>query len=90
MPRLSATRRKRLTERKERYEAELGNLHNLLDIMTSSDVQSYTIGSRNLSRYKSISEVMAAIEKYEKWLDSIDAELNGHRRKAVAVVIRDV
>lgn len=90
MPRLSETRRKRLTERKERYEAELENLLNLLDMMTSNDVQSYAIGSRNLSRYKSIGEVMAAIEKYEKWLDSIDAELNGHRRKAVAVVIRDV
>lgn len=90
MARMTATRRKRLIERRERYEAELDKLHGLLDMMTDSDVQSYTIGSRSLSRYKSVGEVLAAIEETEKRIDEIDAALEGHRRKAVAVVIRDV
>lgn len=90
MGRITATRRKRLVERRERYEGELEKLHELLDMMTSSDVQSYTIGSRNLSRYKSVGEVLAAIERIERLIDEIEAELAGHRRKAVAVVIRDV
>lgn len=88
--RMTATRRKRLVERRERYEEKLADLNGLLDMMTESDVQSYTIGSRSLSRYKSVGEVLAAIEEVEKRIDEIDAALEGHRRKAVAVVIRDV
>lgn len=89
MARLTETRRKRLIERRERYEAKLDGLNDLLDMMTSNDIQSYTIGSRNLSRYKSVGDVLSAIESLEKRIDEIDAELAGHRRKAVAVVIRD-
>lgn len=86
---MSETRRKRLIERRQRYEERLENLNDLLDQMTSNDVQSYTIGSRSLSRYKSVGEVLAAIETTEKRLDEIEAALAGHRRNAVAVVIRD-
>lgn len=86
---MSTVRRERLISRRTRYEQQLDNLYDLLDTMTSNDVQSYSIGSRNISRYKSIGEVEAAIGATEKKLDEIDAELNGHRRKAVAVVIKD-
>lgn len=90
MARMTETRRKRLVDRRTRYELELERLHGLMEMMTDSDVQNYTIGSRNLSRYKNIGEVLAAIEDVEKRIDEIDAALSGHRRKAVAVVIRDV
>lgn len=86
---MSTARRERLIARRERYEQKLENLNALLDMMTETDVQSYSIGSRNLSRYKSIGEVESAIETIEKRIDEIDAELDGHRRKAVSVVIRD-
>lgn len=89
MARMTATRRKRLIKRRDKCEAELEKLHALMDMMTESDVQNYTIGSRNLSRYKNIGEVQSAIETLERRIDEIDAELAGHRRKAVAVVIRD-
>lgn len=82
--------RRRLLERRERYQEQWERLNSLMDQMTASDVQSYTIGSRTLSRYKSVGEVIEAIEEVEKRIDEIDAMLEGHRRKAVAVVIRDV
>lgn len=90
MARMTTARRERLIKRRDKCEEQLEKLNDLLDMMTSSDVQSYTIGSRNLSRYKSVGEVLAAIEQTEKRIDEIDAALAGHRRKAVAVVIRDV
>ena len=90
MARMTTARRERLVKRRERCVEQLEKLNDLLDMMTSSDVQSYTIGSRNLRRYKSVGEVLAAIEQVEKRIDEIDAALAGHRRKAVAVVIRDV
>ena len=57
----------------------------------SGDVQSYGIGSRNLSRYQlDLGAIRDEIEKIEEQIDELQAELDGCKaRKAAAVVIRD-
>ena len=59
--------------------------------MLNEGVQSYTIGSRNLQRYQtSLSSVQAEIEKLQKKVDQLEAELaGGSARRAVSVVPRD-
>ena len=85
----SITKRERITKRIEFHESMLEDLQNLAHMMASNDIQSYTIASRNLSRYKNLGEVMEAIESEEQKIDELQSQLNGHRRKAVAVVPRD-
>ena len=51
--------------------------------------QSYTIGSRNITKHN-ISELWDIITDLEKEVDGMEAALNGgKRRKAVGVVMRD-
>ncbi len=89
--RMSAVRTERLERRKRRHEAILEGLYDLLEQMTENDVQSYAIGSRNVSRYKSVGEVREAIAAEERFLDEIDAQLaGGCSRKAVSVLPRDL
>lgn len=57
--------------------------------LLSGKVQSYTIGSRNLTRLD-LSDLEATIAKLEKEIDSLEELLRGGgRRKAVTVVPRD-
>lgn len=52
-------------------------------------VQSYAIGSRNLTKFD-LPKLRAEIKELEKEVDALTAELNGgRRRKAVGVVPRD-
>lgn len=57
--------------------------------LVTGQVQSYAIGSRNLTRFD-ITKLKDEITAMEKELDSMTAELNGSkRRKAVAVIPRN-
>ena len=58
--------------------------------LLSGQVQSYAIGSRNLTRLN-LSELEETIASLEKEVDSLEAALSngGRRRKAVGVIPRD-
>ena len=73
---------------KERQDA-LALAYTAYRALLSGQVQSYTIGSRNLTRLdlKSLEE---SIRTLEKEIDELEAGLRGgRRRKAVGVVPRD-
>lgn len=79
------TIQKRLDMRKKALEATEAAYIALL----SGQVQSYTIGSRNLTRLN-LSELKNTISTLEKEIDELEAVLRGGgRRKAVGVVPRD-
>ena len=79
------TIRRRLEAKKEALEAAEKAYIALL----SGQVQSYAIGSRNLTRLN-LKELEDTISKLEKEIDSLEAVLRGgSRRKAVGVVPRD-
>ena len=61
------------------------------EMLSKEGVQLYTIGSRNLQRYQTtLSYVQSEIEKLQKKLDELEAELaGGSARRAVGVVPRD-
>ena len=80
------TIQKRLDMRKNALEATEAAYLALL----TGQVQSYTIGSRNLTRLN-LSELKETISTLEKEIDELEAVLRGgSRRKAVGVVIRDM
>ena len=58
--------------------------------LLSGQVKSYTIGSRNLTRFD-LPQIEDSIAKLEKEIDELEAMLlnGGKRRKAVGVVPRD-
>ena len=71
-------RRKALTAAREAYTALL-----------SGQVQSYTIGSRNLTRLD-LAQLKKEIDALEKEIDDLTAEMSGKkRRRALGVVPRD-
>ena len=83
---------------RERIQIELARARKRLDLylkreedMLSGGVQLYTIGSRNLQRYQTtLSSVQAEIDKLQKKVDHLEAELaGGSARRAVGVVPRD-
>ncbi len=83
---------------RERIQIELARARRRLDLylkreedMLSGGVQLYTIGSRNLQRYQTtLSSVQAEIDKLQKKVDQLEAELaGGSARRAVGVVPRD-
>ena len=59
--------------------------------MLTGGVQSYGIGSRNLTRYQTdLSNVRAAIKELEEEIEALENQLYGRSvRKAVGVVPRD-
>lgn len=57
--------------------------------LLKGQVQSYSIGSRNLTKFD-LPKLRAEIEHHQKEVDGITAELNGQkRRRAVGIVPRD-
>lgn len=81
--------REYLQKRIEHRRTALDAAYNAYNALLSGQVQSYTIGSRNLTRLN-LSELEQTISKLEKEIDSLEAELRGsRRRKAVAVVPMD-
>ena len=72
-------RREALTAARDAYKALL-----------SGQVQSYAIGSRNLTRLD-LEKLKTEINELEKEIDELTAKLNGgYRRRAVGVVPRDI
>ncbi len=59
--------------------------------MLTGGVQSYGIGSRNLSRYQTdLANVRAAIKELEQEIAELEQQLSGRApRKAVGVIPRD-
>ena len=73
-----AFRKAALKEAREAYLALL-----------TGQVQSYAIGSRNLTKFD-LTELADTVRKLEKEVDELTAALNGGgKRKAVGVVLRD-
>lgn len=59
-------------------------------LLTNDGVQSYTIGSRTVSRYQYSSDIKEQIENLERQRDELESRLAGIKpRKAVGVVLRD-
>lgn len=59
-------------------------------LLTNDGVQSYTIGSRSVSRYQYSSNIKEQIESLERQRDELENRLAGIKpRKAVGVVPRD-
>lgn len=70
-------RRTALTAAREAYKALL-----------SGQVQSYAIGSRNLTRLD-LEKLKNEIDALEKEIDELTAALSGKRRRALGIVPRD-
>ena len=78
---------RRLEKTNERLEAYYAKEK---ELMSADGIQSYTIGSRTISRYQLSSNIKEQIGKLEDERDELENLLNGiHPRKAVAAVPRD-
>ena len=74
----------KINERLESYYAKEKEL------LAADEIQSYTIGSRSISRYQYSNNIKEQIEKLEDERDELENLLNGiSPRKAIAVVPRD-
>ncbi len=60
------------------------------ELLAADGIQSYTIGSRTISRYQYSSDIKEQIGKLEDERDELENLLNGIKpRKAIAIVPRD-
>lgn len=77
----------KLESKKQRLAAYLARETEML----TGGVQSYGIGSRNLSRYQTdLANVRAAIKELEQEIAELEQQLSGRApRKAVGVIPRD-
>lgn len=74
----------KINERLESYYAKEKEL------LAADGIQSYTIGSRSISRYQYSNNIKEQIEKLEDERDELENLLNGiSPRKAISVVPRD-
>lgn len=78
-----------LKERLEFRQAALKEARNAYLALLTGQVQSYAIGSRNLTKFD-LTELAETVRKLEKEVDELKSVLNGGgKRKAVGVVLRD-
>lgn len=78
-----------LRERRDFRKTALTEARKAYTALLSGQVQSYTIGSRNLTRLD-LGKLKEEINTLEKEIDELDAALNGKpRRRAVGVVPHD-
>lgn len=77
----------KLNEAKERRKSYIAREKEMLN----GGVQSYTIGSRSLSRYNTdLASIRATIKELDEEIATLEAQLHGCRpRKSVGVVPRD-
>lgn len=87
MKRSSEAIQTELTRTRERLDRYLKREADML----GEGVQLYTIGSRNLQRYQTtLSSVQAEIDRLQKKVDQLEAELaGGSARRAVGIIPRD-
>ena len=79
---------------KQKIETQKARLDAYLDRekeMLTGGVQSYGIGSRNLTRYQTeLSNIQTAIKELQKEIEQLENQLAGRSsRKAIGVVPRD-
>ena len=76
--------------RRENREQALREAWDAYHALMRGQVQSYTIGSRSLTKFD-LKDLMDMIAELEKEVDSLDAAIanGGKRRKAVGVIPRD-
>ena len=75
--------------RLEFHKAAVEKLREAYIALVDGGVQSYTIGSRSLTRFD-LGTIMDEIKGHEKTIDELEELLKGgKRRKAVGVVARD-
>ena len=78
-----------IAERLEVRKKALAAANEAYIALLSGQVQSYSIGSRNLTRLN-LAELKEQIKALEKEIDELEAVLNGGgRRKAIGVIPRD-
>lgn len=81
--------RTELQARLEFRRAALTELRAAYLALVNGQVASYTIGSRNLTRFD-VTKLKAEIKEAEKEVDELEAKAaGGSRRKAVGVIPRD-
>lgn len=82
-------KKKELQERLTFRRTALKSAQEAYTALLSGQVQSYAIGSRNLTRLD-LGQLKEEIDKLEKEIDELTAKLNGGaRRRALGVVPRD-
>ena len=80
-----ATIKKRLEFR----QAALDELYTAYTALAKGQVQSYTIGSRSLTKFD-LTKLMEEIKELEKEIDILESQVSGRKpRKAIGVVPRD-
>ena len=78
-----------IQDRFEFSRAALSELRKAYIALVTGQVQSYTIGSRNLTRFD-LTKLKTEIKEAEKELDALEAmTAGGSRRKAVGVIPRN-
>lgn len=79
--------KEKIEEKKARRSAYLDREAEML----TGGVQSYGIGSRNLTRYQTdLNNIRAAIKELEKEIEQLENQLSGRAsRRAIGVVPRD-
>ena len=87
---MATTKRQRITEKLEFDYEILGLLREAYKALITGQVQSYTIGSRSLTRLN-LPDLKNEIREIETEIDGLEEQLNGSgkARKAVGVIPRD-
>lgn len=87
---MASTKRQRITEKLEFDKEILGLLREAYKALITGQVQSYTIGSRSLTRLN-LPDLKNEIREIETEIDGLEEQLNGSgkARKAVGVIPRD-
>lgn len=79
-----------LKNRLEFRQAALKELYEAYKELSKGRVQSYTIGSRSLTKFD-LTKLMEEIKELENEVDQLESLLNGgKRRRAIGVVPRDI
>lgn len=82
-------RRETIEKRLTMRQSFLEKAYEAYDKLLSGEVQSYTIGSRSLTKFD-LETLQDTIAKWEKEVDELEALLAGQkRRKSVGVIPRD-
>ncbi len=81
--------RQEMIEKKEFHLAALSALRSAYLAIAQGGVQSYTIGSRSLSKLD-LPKLLDEIKEHEKTIAELDAALNGRKIiRAVGIIPRD-